>query len=52
MIVVMKDRSNTSVEDQELGPKKEIKIEEITTTNPDTKNMKKRIKVKLSHLLM
>lgn len=48
MIVVMKDRSNTSVEDQEL----DHKIEEITTTNPDTKNMKKRIKVSLIHLLM
>lgn len=47
MIVVMIDRS-TSVEDQEL----DHKIEEITTTNPDTKNMKKRTKVNLNHLLM
>ena len=47
MIVVMIDRS-TSVEDQEL----DHKIEEITKTNPDTKNMKIRTKVNLIHLLM
>jgi hypothetical protein len=48
MIVVMIDRSITSVEDQEL----DHKIEEITKTNLDTKNMKIRTKVNLIHLLM